>query len=532
MNKIAVMSFIAFTGVVALISWLKTRKEKLDTSDGYFLGGRSLGWFMVGGSIFLTNMSANNFIGENESVFIDNMSVMAWGMTSIIAIIIISEFVLPIYLRSGVVTTPDFLEERFDPAIKKWITIVFLVGYVINLMPPVLYAGAVTFNGMFDLSTLFGMSNWATIWVLVWCIGIVGSVYAIFGGLKAIAVSDAVNGVGLVVGGLLVPYFGLRYIGDGSLGAGLDLVLTQNTDHLNAIGSKDDPVPFSTLFTGMLLVNLNYFGTEQYIMQRALGSKDLSGGQKGMMFASSLKFISPLLLNLPALIALHLYTTMDNTAEVYSKIISDVMPTYLSGFMAAIIFGAALTTFNSGLNSTSTLFVLNIYKPYKVKRQGKIEDIKLIKTSKWFQVLLALTAMCIAPFIAFADGGFFEYIQKVAGFFSVPIFTILFVGFVTKKVPPIGAKVALVFFIVCYGLTQLVFDTGLHFLHIMAILFVLSSAIMLLFGKLYPMDVAYKQADRAVVEMKPWRWRTLWYAVFILLIIGFYVLLSPLGIAT
>jgi len=203
MNATAIITFLLFTGLVALISYYKTRKEKLDTSDGYFLGGRNLGWFVVGGSLFLTNMSANNFIGENESVFTDNMSVMAWGMSSIFAMLIVSEFFLPIYLRSGVATTPDFLEERFDSSVKKWISIAFLVGYVINLMPPVLYAGAVAFNGMFGLEEVLGLSNWATIWVLVWAIGTVGSIYAIFGGLKAIAISDAVNGVGLVIGGLL-----------------------------------------------------------------------------------------------------------------------------------------------------------------------------------------------------------------------------------------------------------------------------------------------------------------------------------------
>lgn len=149
-----------------------------------------------------------------------------------------------------------------------------------------------------------------------------------------------------------------------------------------------------------------------------------------------------------------------------------------------------------------------------------------------FQVGLALTAMVIAPFIAFVQGGFFDYLQKVAGFFSVPIFTILFVGFVTKRVPAIGAKVALVFFIGCYALTQLVFDTGLHFLHIMAILFVTSTGIMLLFGKLYPMETPYQQVDKKLVDMEPWRYRHVWTAILVVLVILAFMLLSPLGIAS
>lgn len=533
MNSLAIISFLFFTGLVAVIAYFKTKGEKLNTSDGYFLGGRNLGFFMVGGSLILTNLSANNLIGENESVFTDNMTVMCWGMSSIMAMLIVSEFFLPIYLRSGVATTPDFLEERFNASVKNWVSILFLVGYVINLMPPVLYAGAVAFNGMFDISENLGISYWGTIWILVWAIGIVGSIYAIFGGLKAIAVSDTVNGVGLLIGGLLVPYFGLKYLGDGSIGVGIEKILSNHTDHLNAIGKESDPVPFSTLFTGMLLVNLNYWGTEQYIMQRALGSKNLKEGQKGMMMASAAKLISPLILNIPGLIALQLYFgTLDNTAEAYPRLIGDVMPAYLTGFLAAIIFGAALTTFNSGLNSASTLFVLNLYKPRKEKKGEDISDRHLINVSKKFQVVLAITAMIIAPFIAFAKGGFFNYLQMVAGFFSVPIFTILFVGFVTKKVPPIGAKVALVVFVICYGLTQLVFDTGLHFLHILAILFVISTGIMLWFGKYYPMETPYEQKDKGVVNMTPWKYRHVWTVVLLVLMTLVFIFFSPWGVAT
>jgi len=126
---LAVTTFILFTLLVAYISYRKTKGEALNTSDGYFLGGRSLGWFVIGGSLFLTNMSANNFIGENEQVYIDSMAVMAWGMTSILSLIIVSEFILPIYLKNGSVTTPDFLEDRFDPSIKKWISIIIVITF-------------------------------------------------------------------------------------------------------------------------------------------------------------------------------------------------------------------------------------------------------------------------------------------------------------------------------------------------------------------------------------------------------------------
>ncbi len=531
MNTFAILSFLFFTGLVAVVSWYKTRKENLTTSEGYFLGGRSLGFFMIGGSLFLTNMSANNFIGENESVYLTNMAVMAWGMSSIFAMLIVSEFFMPIYLRSGMITTPDFLEERFDSSVKYWVSILFVLGYAINLMPPVLYAGALAFNGMFGISDMLSLDSWTTLWILVFAIGIVGSIYAIFGGLKAIAVSDAMTGIGMVVGGLMVPYFALKFLGDGSMIEGWNIITSSKTEHLNAIGGPTDPVPFSTLFTGMLLVNLHYWGTEQYIMQRALAAKNLAEGQKGIILAGFGKVISPLLLNIPGLVAVHLYLNMENTAEVYPRLVGDVLPPYLTGFFAAVIFGAALTTFNSGLNSASTLFVLNIYKPLREKKQKVVSDLELIATGKKLQLVLAIMAMFIAPFIALVEGGFFNYIQQVASLFSVPIFTVLFIGFVTKRVPTIAAKVGLAFFVIIYGLTQTVLPTGLHFLHVSAILFVITSSGMLLYGKLHPREMPYIQEDKKVVSLQPWKYRHAFSAILILIVIGVYVIFSPLGLA-
>ena len=165
-----------------------------------------------------------------------------------------------------------------------------------------------------------------------------------------------------------MPIFGLQYLGHGSFLQGLHTVLTTHKEHLNSIGTSSDPIPFSTLFTGMLLVNLYYWGTEQYIVQQVLASKDLKTSQKGIAAACFGKLISPLVLNIPGLIAVHIFTNMHNTAEVFPRLDSLVSPPFIAGFIAAVIFVAALTTFNAGLNSSSTLFVLNIYKPWLEKR--------------------------------------------------------------------------------------------------------------------------------------------------------------------
>ena len=532
MNTTSVLSFLAVTISIALISWWVTRKEDLSTVEGYYLGGRHLGWFLVGGSLFLSNISAIAIVGETESAYLTNMTVMMYGFASIFAMAIVSEWILPIYLRFGVTTTPEFLGLRFGPSLTRWVAILLIFAYVINLMPPVLYTGAVVLNGMFNIDQLLGISDWAAIWIMVWAIGIVGSAYAVFGGLKAIAASDALNGIGLVLGGILVPYFGLKYVGDGSLSAGWQIVITQHPEHMSAWGRPSDTVPWATLFTGMLLVNLNYWGAEQYILQRSLGSKNLEAGQKGMMFGAVLKFMAPLITVFPGVIALTLYPALTRSNEAYSALATGVMPAYLIGLMAAIMFGASLTTFNSGLNSTSTMAVLNLYKPYKLKQDKAPTDKQLIAMGKRTQLILAILAMCIAPFIYFTSDGFYEYFQKVAGLFSVPIFTIVIVGMLTKSVPAIAAKIALVIYLLGYGFTQLIHDFGIHFLHWAAIFFVICVAMMLLIGYYKPQDKAFKRPEQPAVSLEPWKWRWLAYGVTIAGMVAVTIWLSPIGIAS
>ncbi|HEX9510412.1 MAG TPA: solute:sodium symporter family transporter [Puia sp.] len=521
------ISFLCCTAVVAVISWYKTRKQRVRTATDHFMGSRSLGFWIVGGSLFLTNISANQFIGENESVYLNNMTVMAWGMSSIVAMLIVSEFFMPIYLKIGALTTADFLEERFDASTKKIITFIFLAGYLVNLIPAVLYGGAVAFEGIFHVHELLGISHWAAIWLFVTAIAVIGCLYSLLGGLKAITISDSVQGLGMIAGGLLLPYYGFKYLGHGSVTAGIHTVLHSHTEHLNAIGSAKDSVPFGTIFTGMLLVNLYYWGMEQFIIQQALAAKSLEQGQKGIALACVGKLVSPLLLNIPGLIAVHLYVHMENTAAVFPRLVGDVMPPLWAGFIAAIVFGAALSTFNAGLNSSATLFIMNLYAPWKRAKDEKTNERHLLRTSKWFQIIITLMGIGIAPFIMFFKGGFYTYIQKASSFFSIPVFTILIVGFVTKKVPPVAAKIGLCFFVVVYALTQFVFNTELHYLHVLFILFVGTALLMLLIGKIKPMAVPYRPRQMAVVNVEPWKNRHWYSVVLILLVIVLFALFSP-----
>ena len=199
--------------------------------------------------------------------------------------------------------------------------------------------------------------------------------------------------------------------------------------------------------------------------------------------------------------------------------------------MAAIIFGAGLSTFNAGLNSSSTLFVLNIYRPWRLSKGRGADERSMVRVAKRFELGVCFLAMCIAPFLVFARHGFYTYIQTVNGFFNVPIFTIIFVGMITKRVPALAAKLGLLFFIVCYALTQTIFPVPLHFLHVLALLFVATAVLMLLVGRLRPMAEPYRLMPDAQVELTPWKHRHFYAVALLALMVVLFVLFSPVVLA-
>ncbi len=529
MSLIVIGCFVLFSAIVGLITYWRTKEGNLESSDGYFLGGRSLTGKVIAGSLLLTNLSAVSFVGMSSQAYEANMSVMGWEVGSGITLILVAILLLPKYLKQGITTIPDFIQARFDSGTRKFITILFLVSYIVNMLPITLYSGAVAMSQIFDISAIFGITYAQGIWIMVWIIGIVGSIYAIFGGLKAVAISDTINGIALVIGGLLVPIFALLYMGEGNVAAGFDMFLSATPEKFNAIGSNSDPLPIGTMFSGLLLVNLYYWGTDQSIIQRGLGAKSLKEGQKGVIYAGLLKVLTPFMVIIPGIMAFQIFGGgIENMDTVYPMLVNTVLPPALIGVFAAAMMGAILSTFNSVLNSASTLFALNVYKPQWGKDKS---DAELVKKGKIFGTIIAVIAMVGAPFIMYAPAGLFDYLQTINGFFNVPIFTIIFMGYLTKKVPPLAAKVGITFFVAVYAITQLVWDTGIHYLYVSAILFVLTCIIMYVIGKVKPMEKAFVLEDKELVNVEPWknRFRASAFVVFVML--SMYIVFSDLGLA-
>jgi len=487
---------------------------------------------VIAGSLLLTNLSTEQIVGLNGSAYNEGILVMVWETLAALAMVVTAVFLLPRYLKGGISTVPQYLEERYDTFTKTMVSGLFLTGYVVVLLPIVLYSGAVAFTAMFDLPAMLDITKTQSIWLCVWSIGLIGSVYAIFGGLKAVAVSDTINAVGLLIGGLMIPVFGLLAIGDGSIGDGISTLTTSHPEKFNAIGSSTSSVPFATIFTGMMLVQLFYWGTNQAIIQRALGASSLKEGQKGLLLASFIKILGPLIVVLPGIIAFHMFGgTLDSGDEAYPTLVRKVLPAPLLGFFAAVIFGAILSSFNSALNSSVTLFGLDIYKEYFNKEAS---EKTVVTAGKSFGIILALLAMFIAPFIAYVEDGLFGYLQEVNGCYSIPILTIIVVGFLTKYVPAKAAKVGLISGVVLYCISQFILQPMMkasakakaiasgvsdeatlelveksaypHFLHVMAILFVLNVIIMLVIGKMSPRETPFEQKYTEQVNIDPWKY--------------------------
>ncbi len=545
---IGILSFVGFTAMVAIISYFATRTTDETSSDGYFLGGRSLTAGVIAGSLLLTNLSTEQIVGLNGSAYKDGLSVMAWETLAAIAIVVTAVFLLPRYLKGGLTTVPQFLAKRFDVTTKTITSALFLTGYVVVLLPVILYSGSVAISGMFNVPELLDVSDNSALVICIWGIGIIGSIYAVFGGLKAVAVSDSINAIGLIVGGILIPVFGLMAIGDGSVFGGLETLMATNPERFDSTGEPGQEVPFSTIFTGMMLVQLFYWGTNQQIIQRALAAKNLAEGQKGLLLASFLKILGPLILVLPGMIAYHYFDGgLASSDLAYPELVRAVLPKPLIGFFAAVLFGAILSSFNSVLNSSVTLFGIDIYKQHINK---EAPEKTVVRYGKIFGVCLALAAMFIAPMIANA-GSLFNYLQEINGIYSIPILTIIVIGYTTKRVPAIAAKIGIISGSVLYIISQFWLqpkfvnsalekakasgitdaselamvqaDAYPHYLHVMAILFLANIAIMLLIGKLKPRATPYVQEYTKQVEITPFKYVKQFGAIIVIIVVGIYI---------
>ena len=449
---LTVGTFLLFTGLVAGLTYYFTRGKDLGTGEGYFLAGRSLTGGVIAGSLLLTNLSAEQLVGLNGNAFGEGLSVMAWEVLAAVSMVLMALVFLPKYLARGVATVPQFLEGSFGPKTRAVCTFLFVVADTFLTLPVVLYLGAKGLAGILDLAgpgSLTGLDRPTVLWSTVIALGVVGSLYAVFGGLRAVAFSDTINGVGLLFGGLLIAFLGLSAVNPNVFEALSEMRAARpemyESLQRQSAANPDPSIPWPTLLSGVLLINLFYWCTNQQIIQRTFAADSLKNGQKGVLMAAGFKLLAPAVMVLPGLTALHLYGTdpaaggVTDVDEAYGRLVQDVLPPWLTGFFAAVVFGAILSSFNSVLNSTATLFSLGVYK---AQLRPAATDAETVRVGQVFGAVVAVAAVVGGGLLASVEGSIFEYLQTMRALYFIPILAATLVAFNTRRVPDWAAATA------------------------------------------------------------------------------------------
>lgn len=441
--------FIGLTALIAFLTYLKCRgaqsTEGLSTKAAnkeVFLAGGSLSWFFVAGSITLTNLSTDQLVGMNGN----QMALLAWWeLAAVAGLVILAKVFLPVYYRYECTTTTELLEKRYnDHHIRALIGTLFLLGNVFIFIPSMLYTGSLFMKSMFaaEVPLIFIAIGFAA----------VGSAYAVIGGLRAVAVSDAYSGVLLLSFGLLVVYLSLAAIDFDFSGI--------PAERLTLIGDSDSPIPWHVLLTGMIFIQIFYWSTNQTITQRAMASPNVKEGQKGVMAAAAIRLlIIPPMIVLPGIVSYKLYGDIGDAA--YGRIVGDVLPAYLSGAFAASIAAAVLTSVNSVLNSSTTLYVCDIHEKY-IGTTPNVPRLNAIIT-----IAIVLIGVALVPFYATAES-IINLIQQLYGLLSMPILSAFIVGLLFDEVDARAAIAAVIFGVVLYGFFSFVWNP-IHYIHLMFI---------------------------------------------------------------
>lgn len=529
MSMFAAISFIVVILLVGLYAFLRTRKINTKNSDGYFMGGRSLTGFTIASTIIMTNLSTEQIVGQNGQSFMAGMEVIAWEVTAAVAIVILALVFLPRYFRYGVDTISDFIEMRFDTFTKRLVSLLFIFTYVVSFLPVVLYSGALVFNKIFNISEMLNISDMTAVVLISTFIGIFGILYLFIGGLSLSAHSDSIYGIGLIIGGLAIPILGLILFGDGSMLKGFDKVIQNTPEKLNSIGAIDsDIVPWPTLFFGMFFNNLFFWCTNQMIVQKALAGKNLKEAQKGAMYVGVFKIFGALFLVFPGVLAFNMLgDKVTNPDNAYPMLVNEVLPGWAYGLFGAVIFGAILSSFVGSLNSTATLFSLDFYKSV-INKEATNKQVS--RVGRIATVLVGIIVVIIAPMISIFPQGLYAVVQEFNGIYNMPLLVLILVGFFVKRTSHLGAKVMFILHILVYALSKVIL-TDIHYLYVLSVLFFIDLFVVMLFNKLKPSDEFDFSVNYAKVDITPWKYRYIVGSIIIIVVIGTYILFSPLGLA-
>ncbi len=427
-----VLAYLA--GIFILAQWVSREKagHQKSASD-YFLASKSLPWWAIGASLIAANISAEQIIGMSGSGYAIGLAIASYEWMAALTLLIVGKFFLPIFLRNRIYTMPQFLEQRYGPSIRTLMAVFWLGLYVFVNITSILWLGAIAVNQVTGMDQMLA----------VVLIGVFALVYQLYGGLKAVALTDIVQVTLLVLGGLFVAGLTLNQIGGGEgIVAGFSRLWTEHPGHFEMILSKDNPfykdLPgISVLIGGMWIMNVSYWGFNQYIIQRALAAKDLREAQKGVLFAAFLKLLMPLIVVVPGIAAVMLAPGLARPDEAYPTMMR-LLPTGVLGLVFAALVAAIVASLASKINSVATIFTLDFY----AKARPAADQQKLVRVGRIVAALSVLIGILTArPLLGSFDQAF-QYIQEYTGFFTPGIVVIFVLGLFWKRANEAGALAA------------------------------------------------------------------------------------------
>ena len=513
MNTIDLIIFIAYCLLILCVGLFVSRGKKGNERDAgdYFLAGRGLAWWAIGASIIASNISAEQFVGMSGSGYAIGLAMATYEWIAALGLILVAKFFIPIFLEKKIFTMPQFLEERFDKRVKTVMAVFWLAVFIFINLTSILYLGALTIEKVMGIPMLYGIIGLAAF----------AGIYSIYGGLKAVALTDVVQVVFLVGGGLVTTYIALDLLGEGDgVYQGMANLYGEASDKFHLILDKSHPgykdLPgISVILGGLWVANLYYWGCNQYIIQRALAAKSVREAQNGMLFAGFIKLFIPLLVVIPGIAAFALDAPLGKSDEAYPWLLGNLLPVGVKGVAFAALTAAIVSSLASMMNSISTIFTMDIYRSYFRHEAGQRA---LVPTGRWASFGSLLIAVLIAPMLSGLDQAF-QYIQEFTGFVSPAALSVFLAGFFYKRATANGAlAAALGSFVFSFGLKFLFL--GLPWMDRMGLVFLMCCALIVLLGKKDKSANAYTRHDPALFHTG--RMFNVMSVVILAILIGFY----------
>lgn len=436
MKGFALIDWIVFLGYASIIVftglWVsRTKKGEQKTTSDYFLAGRSLPWWTIGAALLAANISAEHFIAMSGSGYAVGLAIAAYEWIAAIVLIFVAKYFLPVFIKKGIYTMPQFLAQRYDKRVSTIMAVFWVLVYIFVNMTAVLYLGALAMERIIGVPMIYGIIGFSFF----------SAVYSLWGGMKAIAWTDVINVAVLIFGGLITTFLAVSALGvDHGFFSGFvelihkapqkfHMIIAKGTVFVpnGAGGTKDaflDLPGLGVVLGSMWLTNMSFWGFNQFIIQRGLAGKSLKEAQYGVVFAGYLKLLIPVLVVLPGIAAFALGADLAKSDEAYPWLLSNIVPVGIKGLAFSAIAAAAVSALSSIVNSVSTVFTMDIYKAHLRKNT---EDKNLVIVGRIVALIALIIATCVAPQLRTLDQAY-QYIQEYTGYIYPGEFLIFFCG--------------------------------------------------------------------------------------------------------